>query len=56
VGADGNGRQWVTGYDGERVYGVWLPPPDDPVVVEGGSAQKRSPINTGIQSLRVITR
>jgi hypothetical protein len=28
-----DGRQWLAGYDGERVYGVWLPPADEPVVV-----------------------
>jgi hypothetical protein len=33
VHEDADGRQWVTGYDGERVYGVWLMPPDEPVVV-----------------------
>ena len=27
------GRQWVAGYDGEHVYGAWLPPADEPVVV-----------------------
>jgi hypothetical protein len=26
-------RQWVVGYDGKRVYGVWLPPADEPVIV-----------------------
>jgi hypothetical protein len=31
---DSDGRQWVTGYDGERVQGVWLPPADEPVVFE----------------------
>jgi hypothetical protein len=30
-----HGRQWVTGYASERVYGLWLLPPDEPVVVEG---------------------
>jgi hypothetical protein len=25
-------RQWVIGYEGERVYGVWILPPDDPVI------------------------
>jgi hypothetical protein len=30
---DADGRQWVTGYDEERVYGVWVAPPDEPVVV-----------------------
>ena len=30
-----DGRQWVAGYDGECVYGVWLPPADEPAVVEG---------------------
>jgi hypothetical protein len=29
------GRQWVVGYDGEKVYGVWLMPADEPVVVAG---------------------
>jgi hypothetical protein len=32
---DGDRRQWVIGDDGERVYGVWLPPPDEPAIVEG---------------------
>jgi hypothetical protein len=31
---DPDGRQWVTGYEGERVYGVWLLPADEAVVVE----------------------
>jgi hypothetical protein len=30
---DADGRQWVVAYDGERVYGVWLPPADEPVIV-----------------------
>ena len=30
-----DGRQWVAGYGGERVYGVWLMPADEPVVVAG---------------------
>ena len=30
---DADGRQWVAGHDGERVYGVWLMPADEPVVV-----------------------
>jgi hypothetical protein len=32
---DADGRQWVRRYDGERVYGVWLLPQDEPVVVAG---------------------
>ncbi len=35
VHEDTDGRQWVVGYDGERVYGAWLPPADEPVVVVG---------------------
>jgi hypothetical protein len=35
VHEDADGRQWVAGYEGERVYGVWLPPADEPVVVAG---------------------
>jgi hypothetical protein len=31
---DADGRQWVVGYEGERVYGVLLVPPDEPMVVE----------------------
>ena len=31
---DADGRQWVAGYDGERVYGVWLVPADEPVMVK----------------------
>jgi hypothetical protein len=34
---DANGRQWVVGYSGERVYGVWLPPSDEPVFAEAGT-------------------
>jgi hypothetical protein len=30
------GRQYVTGPDGEPVYGQWLPPTDEPAVVEEG--------------------
>jgi hypothetical protein len=30
---DTDDRQWVVGYDGERVYGVWLMPPDEPLTV-----------------------
>jgi hypothetical protein len=30
---DADGRQWVAGYDGEKVYGVWALPADEPVVV-----------------------
>jgi hypothetical protein len=32
---DADGRQWVAGYDGERVYGVWLMPADEPAVDAG---------------------
>lgn len=30
-----DGRQFVIGYEGERVYGVWYyePQPDEPVIV-----------------------
>jgi hypothetical protein len=30
---DADGRHWVVGYDGKRVYGVWLAPADEAVVV-----------------------
>jgi hypothetical protein len=30
---DADGRQWVVGNDGERVYGAWLLPADEPLVV-----------------------
>jgi hypothetical protein len=30
---DADGRQWVVGYDGERVYGVWIIPADEPVLI-----------------------
>jgi hypothetical protein len=30
---DADGRQYVRGYDGEPVYGVWLPPVEEAVVV-----------------------
>ncbi len=29
-----DGRQYVLGYEGEPVYGQWLMPADEPVVVE----------------------
>jgi hypothetical protein len=29
-----DGRQWVIGYEWERVYGQWLPPAHNPVVVD----------------------
>ena len=32
---DADGRPWVAGYDGERVYGVWLMPADEPAVDAG---------------------
>jgi hypothetical protein len=35
---DADGRQWVTEYDGDRVYGVWLMPADEPVTVEESSS------------------
>ena len=35
VHEDADGRQWVACHDGERVYGVWLLPADEPVVVAG---------------------
>ncbi len=31
---DAEGQQWVLGYAGERVYGVWLEPADAPLIVE----------------------
>ena len=31
---DAEGRQNVVGPDGERIYGQWLPPADEPAVVE----------------------
>jgi hypothetical protein len=36
-------RQWVVGRAGERVYGVWLPPADEPVVVASVHEQGHSP-------------
>jgi hypothetical protein len=36
---DAGGRQWVTGYDDEPVFGVCLMPADEPVVVELGRAE-----------------
>jgi hypothetical protein len=32
---DAECRQYVLGQDAEVVHGQWLPPPDEPVVVEG---------------------
>jgi hypothetical protein len=36
---DTDGRQWVAGYDGERVYGAWLMPADEPVVAVSDGKQ-----------------
>ncbi len=44
---DDDGRQWITGYDGERVYGVWLAPPDEPVIAEGVARHTPSAYNRG---------
>jgi hypothetical protein len=33
---DAEGRQYVLGPDADAVHGQWLPPADEPVVVEGG--------------------
>jgi hypothetical protein len=33
---DADGRQWVLGYAGERVYDVWLKPVDAPEIVQRG--------------------
>jgi hypothetical protein len=33
---DADGRQWVAGHNGEPVYGVWVPPADEPWIVSGG--------------------
>jgi hypothetical protein len=30
---DADGRQWVVGRDGEKVYGVWVRPADEPLIV-----------------------
>ena len=35
---DGDGRQWVVGYEGERVYGIWLAPANEPLMVDGVSS------------------
>jgi hypothetical protein len=35
VDEDAAGRQYVVGPDAEVVHGQWLPPADEPVVVEG---------------------
>jgi hypothetical protein len=39
---DADGRQWVVGDHGEPVYGVWVVPADEPLLVEGGG-EDRSP-------------
>jgi hypothetical protein len=44
---DADERPWVTGYDGDRVSGVGLPPADEPVVLGGGPARVASPIGPG---------
>ena len=35
---DADSRQWVAGYGGERVYGVWLMPADEPLLVARAAA------------------
>jgi hypothetical protein len=30
---DADGQQWVIGYDGDRVYGLWLLPADQAFIV-----------------------
>jgi excisionase family DNA binding protein len=50
-GADG--RQWVIGYEGKKVYGVWLMPADLTVMVKvegrrGGRATGRTLAGTGL--------
>jgi hypothetical protein len=37
VQEENDGRQWVTGHEGEKVYGVWLLPADEPFIVDGAS-------------------
>ena len=40
---EADGRQFVVTDDGERVYGVWFIPPDDPapmIVEVGGPAEE----------------
>jgi hypothetical protein len=44
---DADDRQWVIGHDGERVYGVWLPPPVEPVVVAGVGQRGRTILGRG---------
>jgi hypothetical protein len=39
---DEHGRQWVAGDGGERVYGAWLPPPDEPAVVSMSAGRRPS--------------
>ena len=33
VNEDPDGPQWVISYNGERVYGVWLLPEDEAVII-----------------------
>lgn len=35
---DADGRQYVRGDEGEPVYGVWLPPSDEPIEVHSQPA------------------
>jgi hypothetical protein len=36
---DAEGRQYVWDLDGERVYGQWLPPADEPAVTDASAWQ-----------------
>jgi hypothetical protein len=40
VMANPGGRQYVLGYDGEPVFGVWLVPADVPLVEERGGRER----------------
>jgi hypothetical protein len=33
VHEDADCRRWVVGYDGEHVYGLWLVPADEPLLL-----------------------
>jgi hypothetical protein len=37
---DAEGRQYVVDLNGECVYGQWLPPADEPDVVEDGGLNR----------------
>jgi hypothetical protein len=52
VREDADGRQWVTGYGGERVYGVWLMPADERAIVSSSCSRAEGDGSSGMNEVR----